>query len=193
MKIITLSREYGAGGHSVGTKVAEKLGIEFYDRDIIRNAAKLSGISEEEIIRQEEQVSKGSAFIRSVTPISFDFRDMIFDYERIAITELAEKQPCVILGRCAGTILKNAGIECVNILLTADVDHRAKRVGELINSQDVSEILRAMKKADNARHAYYSYYTGHSWGDYHDFDMILDTGTLGYDTCIELICAAAVR
>ena len=105
MKVITISREYGAGGHSIGTKVAEELGIEFYDKDIIKEAARAMGMSPDQLAAADEHITKADSFIRAITPISFDYKDTIFNYERDFILKTASKGPCVILGRCAGEIL----------------------------------------------------------------------------------------
>jgi len=191
MKIITLAREYGAGGHSIGRKVAEELGIPFYDRDIIKGTAEAAGIDPKQIETEEELITNSDAFIRAITPISYDRKDMIFDTQRSVILKIAQTGPCVILGRCADDILEDAGIDSLDVFLYADTDHRAKRVGELIGSTDAGDILKAMKKADHARHNYYNHYTGKRWGDFRNFNLMLDTGTLGYETCIRLICEAA--
>ena len=191
MKVITLSREYGAGGHTIGEAVAKALGIEFYDRDIIRAAAKAGGMEAEQIERQEETLTGAQSFLRNITPIGYDQKDAIFDYEKQAILELAAKGPCVILGRCADAILSEAGIPSLDIFVYGDEDSRAVRVGELLGTTDDEEIRREMKKTDHARRTYYTTYSGRHWGDYRSFDLMLDSGALGYDACVRLICDAA--
>lgn len=192
MQIITLCREYGAGGHSIGQKVAQKLGIEFYDKDIIRETARIMGISAEELDREEEIVTRSESFIRSITPISYDRKNAIFDIQRSVILKIAEKGPCVILGRCADSILEQAGIPSLDVFLYADDSSRASRVGELLGLTSAHDIHTAMKKKDHERHTYYTQYTGKFWGDRRNFNLMLDTGALGYDTCISLICEAAL-
>lgn len=191
MKIITINREYGAGGHTIGRGVAEKLGVEIYDKDIIRNTAKQSGLDEELIIHSEEKLSKLDAFLRSITPISYEQKDIIFDIESKVITELAAKGACVILGRCAGEVLRSAGIETINVFLYSDEKNRSARVAELIGDSNPSAVHKAIKTVDQARHAYYAYYTDKEWGDFNNYDLMLDTGTLGFDACIDIICRAA--
>lgn len=191
MKIITICREYGAGGHSIGRKVAEKLGIELYDKDIIAETAKTLGIDPDQLEAEEEVISRAESFIRSITPISYDRKDAIFDIQRSVILEIAKKGSCIILGRCADALLKEAGLDSLDVFLYADDAHRAQRVGELHHTTNANEIARIMKKEDHDRHNYYTHYTGRFWGDRRSFDLMLDTGTLGYDTCVKLICEAA--
>ena len=191
MRIITLCREYGAGGHSVGQRVAAELGIEFYDRDIIRNSAEELGIDPTLLEAEEEAVSRAEAFIRSINPNSYDQKDAIYGAESSVILKLAAKGPCLILGRCADAVLRDAGVPSLDVFLFADEAHRAKRAGELIGSQDPGVIRRAMRRTDQARHAYYTRYTGKPWGDCRNFHLSLDSGVLGYDTCVKLIVEAA--
>ena len=191
MRIITLNREYGAGGHSVGQRVADELGIELYDKDIIRGSAEKMGIEPDKLAAEEEAITRRDAILRSINPVSYDQKDAMFEAESGVILKLASEGPCLILGRCANVILRAAGIPSLNVFLFADEEHRAKRVGELIGTQDAAAIRRAMKKADQNRHAYYTHYTGLPWGDVQSFHLSLDSGALGYDACVRLICQAA--
>ncbi len=191
MRIITLCREYGAGGHSVGRKVAAELGIEFYDKDIIRGSAEQLGIDPAQLAAEEEAITKRESFLQSFAPLSYDQKDAMFGAESDVIVKLAAKGPCVILGRCADAVLRAAGIPALNVFLFGDEASRMKRVGELIGSRDEAVIRRTMTKTDQARHAYYHRYTGKAWGDLRNFHLALDSGALGYDTCVKLICAAA--
>lgn len=190
MKIITLSREYGAGGHSIGREVAAKLGIEFYDKDIIAGVARSTGVDEALIADKGEEISVAESIIRAITPISYDQKGVIFEAEKNVIIDIAKKESCVILGRCADIILKEAGIDCLNVFLYANDEARIKRVGELIGSTSRAEILKAMKKTDHNRQSFYTYYTYNKWGDYKNYSLMLDTGMLGYDNCVDIICKA---
>ena len=190
--IITISREYGAGGHSVARRVAEELGIEVYDRDIIRNTARDSGLDAGIVEREEEEISRADAFWRIITPAAYvDRREAIHEIERKVILMLAAKGPCVILGRCADAILSEAGVDSLNVFVYADELHRAMRVGELIDSRNPSEIQKAMKRTDTARRSYYQRFTGRRWGDCANYNLMLDSGLLGYDLCVKLICETA--
>jgi len=191
MNIITISREYGAGGHSIGKRVAEELGIEFYDRDIIRNTVKESGLDAGVIEHEEEEISRADAIWRMITPAAYtDRRETIHEIERKVILMLAKKGPCVILGRCADAILEEFDVESLNVFIYADAIHRAVRVSELIESKNPNDIQKAMKKTDSARKNYYQQFTGKRWGDTRNFNLSLDSGTLGYDACVRLICEA---
>ncbi len=192
MSIITISREYGAGGHSIGRRVAEELGIEFYDRDIIRDTARDSGLDMDTIEREEEEISRADAFWRMITPAAYvDRRETIHDIERRVILLLASKGPCVILGRCADAILEEANVEALNVFIYAGDLHRAARVAELIGSKNPTAIQKAMKKTDQARRSYYQQFTSKHWGECRNYSLALDSGLLGYDTCVKLICEAA--
>lgn len=190
--IITISREYGAGGHSIGQSVAKELGIAFYDRDIIKAAVAESGLDSAEIERLEEEVTRTDLLLQMISPVSlFDERSFVSDLERGIILKFAAEGSCVILGRCADYILRRAGIPSLDVFLYADEIHRAARVSELIGSKDPTEIQRKMQKRDAARRTFYQHYTGKRWGDSRNYSLSLDTGLLGYDTCVRLICEAA--
>lgn len=194
-KIITISREYGAGGHSIGVAVAEKLGIPFYDRDIVRATAKESGFEMELIEKEEEDVSKTTSILKSICSVSSayykDSQEAIHEVQKAIIINLAKQGPCVILGRCADVILKEAGIESLNVFIHADDVHRAVRVSEMTGSKNATELQKLIAKKDNSRHNYYSRFTGKKWGDSSNYNMTLDSGMLGYDLCVDIIAQAA--
>ncbi|MDO4961890.1 MAG: cytidylate kinase-like family protein [Eubacteriales bacterium] len=191
MKVITLSREYGAGGHSVGRKVAADLGIEFYDKDIIREAVKATGFDMELIKEEGEDYSRLDSILTTISNISSgyynDTHEKIEEIQRAVVLDLARKGPCVILGRCADDILLKAGIDCFNVFIYADAVHRAKRISELIGSTDMQEIKRTMLKKDAARHNYYNKFTGKKWGATDNYHLSIDTGLIGYDKAADII------
>ena len=192
--VITISREYGAGGHSIGKRVAEELGVEFYDRDIIKAAAAESGANLPEIERVEEELTRMGSFLRMISPSAYrDQSDNIHTIEHSIILDLAAKGTCVILGRCADDIMEKAGIPSLNVFLYAGDIHRAVRVSELIGSKNPTEIQKKMQRTDTARRAFYEHFTGKRWGDSRNYTLSLDTGVLGYDACVEIICEAASK
>ena len=191
MKIITISREYGAGGHSIGKAVAQRLGIEFYDRDIIRNTVKEGGFDPALVEDEEEILTRSESILRALSPASYNEKDVLFDVQSKVVLELAKKGPCVILGRCADAVLKDSDLEVLDVFIYADEIHRALRVGELLDTKNASEIQKAMRKVDHARKTYYHYYTGRTWGDCHNYSLSIDSGMFGYETCVDLICKAA--
>ncbi len=189
--VITISREYGAGGHTVGRKVAEELGIEFYDQDIIDAAVKESGLEKPEVERVEEEITRTEIFLRMISPASYvDQQHNIRAIEQRIIVELALKGPCVILGRCADDILEKAGIPSLNVFLHAGVIQRAVRISELLGNKNPNEIQKKMQRTDAARRAFYEQFTGKKWGNSRNYTISLDTGFLGYDTCVQLIVEA---
>ena len=194
-RIITISREFGAGGHTIGKRVAQELGVEFYDRDIVRETAKASGFDPELIEDEGEDISKTDSILKSICSASStyyrDTQEAIHDVQRVIILRFAQAGPCVILGRCADEILREAGIESINVFIHADDIHRAVRVSELIGSTNATEIQRMMAKKDSSRHTYYSRYTGKKWGDSQNYHLTLDSGALGYDLCVKLITEVA--
>lgn len=191
MKIISIHREYGAGGHTIGRAVAKKLGIEIYDKDIVRATSKESGLDEDKVWAKEELMFKTDSFLRNISPISYSQLDSIFEMEKEAILNYAKNGPCVFIGRCSDAILKEAGYETLNVFLYADAKARFNRVSELINNTNPSAVNKAMKSMDNARRAYYEYYTDKHWGSPENYDLVLNVGTLGADLCADIICMAA--
>ena len=191
MKIVTIEREYGAGGHTVGKAVAERLGVEIYDKDIIRNAAKASGIEADQLAEEEERLGGGTSFINHIIPIAYDVKDVVFEHERDVILDFAKQGPCVLLGRGAGVILTEAGIPSVRVFLHAPLEARLNRAGELLGLAQGDALVSAVRKVDKERRAYFEYYTDHKWGDVHDYDLCLDYAALGADKCVEIICAVA--
>ena len=190
--IITISRDVGAGGHTVGQRVAAELGIEFYDKDIIQAAVKESGMDAEKVAQVEEEIDRAGLFLRMISPAAYvDQHYTIHDIEQRFIVEKALKGPCVILGRCADDILEKAGIPSLNVFLHAGTIHRAVRVGELIGSKDPSVIQKRMQRTEAARRAYYEQFTGKKWGDSRNYALSLDTGFLGFDTAAKMIVEAA--
>lgn len=193
-KVITISREYGAGGHSIGTKVAEQLGIPFYDKDIVKETAKASGFDPDLIREEEEEISKTGAILKNICASSVyfhDTQDTIHDVQKAVIQHFAQEGPCVILGRCADAILQEAGVECINVFIHADDVHRALRVSEMTGNTNATELKKQIAKKDASRHNYYNRYTGKKWGDSHNYHMTLDSGLLGYDLCVKMIVEAA--
>ncbi len=194
-KIITISREYGAGGHSIGKMVAEQLGIPFYDKDILRETVKASGYDIDTVEEDQEDVSQTAMFFKSIcsfsAPTYTDTQDEIHDIQKAVILRLAKEGPCVVLGRCADHFLTEAGFNCVNVFIHASDVHRAVRASQLTGSTNPSELKKMLAKKDNARHTYYHHYTGKQWGDSRNYTLSLDSGALGYDLCAKLIVEAA--
>ena len=194
MKIITISREYGAGGHTIGKKVAEKLGIPIYDKDIIRATAKASGIDIDTILDEQEDASPAASILRSICNFSSsyytDTQAAIHDVQEAIIRNFAEEGPCVILGRCADHTLKEAGFNVFNVFLHAALYDRVDYLRDQTGVEDAAALRRMIAKRDSSRHNYYAKFTGKRWCEAGNYDLVLNRSVFGYDGCVELICSA---
>ena len=193
-KVITISREYGAGGHTIGKRVAQELGIEIYDKDIVRETVRASGFETEVVQEEEEDVSKASTFLKSLCSSSVHYRDpqeVIHEVQTAVILQFANKGPCVILGRCADDILRESDMDVLNVFIHADDLHRAVRISEMTGITNATELQKLMAKKDSSRRNYYEHYTHKKWGDSHNYDLTLDSGKLGVDLCVQMIVEAA--
>lgn len=192
--IITISREFGSGGHSIGEKVAQQLGIPFYDGEIVNQVAVESGYAKELIEEQGEYTSSANKWfdISAASAMYFQSpQDEIFIAQKKVILECAKKGPCVIVGRCSDYILRNENVECLNVFIHAGMEHRTKRILERYGAIENVGIEKRLSKKDKQRKTYYKYYTDQQWGDYRNYDLALDSGTLGDDACVDLICKVA--
>ena len=185
-RIITISREFGSGGRTIGKKAAEELGIPCYDKELIHKIALESGFDENYIQDAGEYVPGGflsSALSnRSFGPTNEDY---LWKIQYQVITELAEKGPCVIVGRCADYILQDKA-DCLKVFIHADMDYREKRIVEVYGEREESPRQRLMDK-DKRRAAYHRFYTNMKWGQAKNYHLALDSGVLGIDRCVEII------
>ena len=189
--VITISREFGSGGHSISEKVSQKLGIPFYDGEIVTQVAAKSGYAKELIEEQGEYSSSANKWfdISAASAMYFQSpQDEIFIAQKKVILESAQKGPCVIVGRCADYILRKEGIPCLNVFIHSDMAHRKERVLERYGAIENVGIEKRLAKKDKQRKTYYKYYTDQQWGDYRNYDVSLDSGALGEDTCVDIIC-----
>ncbi len=191
MKYIAISREYGSGGHSIGGRVAERLGLEYYDKDIMRAVSADLGLDQDYVEKHGESSSVVEAIVRGLNPVTYDQKDTIFSTEVRVVADIIKKGPCIIIGRCADVILAGAGADTLNVFLYADEKHRIKRAGELLETTDVNVIVKQIRRMDDKRRSFYNRYSGKTWGDYRNYDLMLNTGSLGYEACVDMICRAA--
>lgn len=186
--IITISREFGAGGHSVGKVLSERLGIPYYDKDFVRETAARSGYSAEDIEREGENLSRSAKLLDNFLGNSMNYsssHDAILRAQKELVLHLAQ-QDCILIGRCSNLILREAGIPSLDIFLHADVDTRTAHIEKLgLNGKENPR--KYLNKIDDMRETYFKTYTKHDLGRYRDYDLCLDTGTLGYDACIDII------
>ncbi len=190
--IIAISRQYGAGGRSVARALSEKLGIPWYDRDLMRKTAEESGIAEENIQQAGERVNRTMHLMANIfAPVTYESEsDAIQRAQEEVILKLAKEGPCIIIGRCANVILQKAGIPSVSVFLYADLEHRTKRALELAEN-GTTDVKKYIAKRDNMRAGYYKTYTGHDQGAFEDYNICLDTGCISYDTAVEIIAKMA--
>ena len=185
-RVITISREFGSGGRTIGKKVAEKLEIPCYDAKIIQEMVKETGFAPNYVKEAGEYAPGGFLSIafsnRMFGPTN---EDILWEYQYKIITQLAEKEPCVIVGRCADYILRNRP-HCMRIFLHAPAEYRVKRIMRTENLSHDAALTKAIqmnrKRSDN-----YHYYTHQPWGLSRNYHLTLDT-SLGDDFVLDSIC-----
>ena len=184
--VITISREFGSGGRTIGKKVAEKLNIPCYDNELIQKIAEESGFNENYIKDTGECAPGGflaSAF--SHLPSGPNNADYLWKIQYRIISELAEKGSCVIVGRCADYILREKA-DCLRVFIHADMKFRAQRIVNVYGEREESPEQR-LKDKDKRRAAYHRFYTDMKWGYAQNYDLTLNSGTLGIDRCVDII------
>lgn len=185
-RIITISREYGSGGREIGQKVADRLQIPFYDKEIITLAAEESGISPELMAGLEEQRSLFSGIDPTNFASPYTLEDRMFLAQSRVIKDLAAKGPCVIVGRAASHVLARRD-DCLHLFIYADLDDRIKRVSRRLGI-GAGEAEKKILRNDRARAAYFKHYTGKEWGSPHTYNLALDSGYLGAEATTNAIC-----
>lgn len=184
-RIITISREFGSGGRTIGKKVAEELRIPCYDNEIIQKIAKESGF-DEQYIKEAGEYASGGFFStlanRAFGPTNGDY---LWEMQYKIITELAQQGPCVIVGRCADYILRDTA-DCLKVFIHADMNFRAERIVKVYGERDASAEHR-LKEKDKRRAAYHRFYTEMKWGHAQNYHITLDSGVLGIDKCVKII------
>ena len=185
-RVITISREFGSGGRTIGKKAAEKLNIPCYESELIQKIAAESGFHEDYIKEAGEYAPGG--FLSSALShrgIAITNEDYIWEIQCRVITDLAQKGPCVIVGRCADYILRETA-DCLKVFIHADLDFRARRIVEVYGEREQSPQQR-LKDKDKRRAAYHRFYTDMKWGHAQNYDLTLNSGTLGIENCVNII------
>jgi cytidylate kinase len=197
-KIITVSREFGSGGRSIARTIAERLGYAYCDNSVIAGVAREHGLS-------EVFVEEYGEYAVSKTPLIFDFvidaanrytanlsiYDQLFIFQHRYITDLAEKGPCVIVGRCADFILQDR-TDCLHTFFYADMDFRVNRLVASAGKKFANP-EKHLKEMDDRRKTYYRHYTGRRWGESKNYHISLHTGVIGMDHCADIIVDLAKR
>lgn len=185
-RIVTISREFGSGGRTVGKLLAQELGIPCYDSELIQKIAEKSGFTENYVRKADESASSGflaSAFsTRAFGPTNEDY---LWEVQRKVILELAEKESCVIVGRCADYILRETA-DCLTVFIHAGMEYRMNRIVEVYGEREESPEQR-VKEKDKRRAAYHRFYTNMKWGYAKNYQVCLDSGALGIENCVDIL------
>ena len=185
-RIITISREFGSGGHTIGKQAAAALGIPCYDSELVQKIAEQSGFDPSYIEDNGEDAPGGaivSAFShRRVLPNNADY---LWTIQYRIISDLAQKGPCIIVGRCADYILRDKA-DCLRVFIHADEDFLARRILKEYGERE-QPVAQRLREKDKRRAAYHRFYTDMKWGCAKNYDLTLNSGTLGIDRCAEII------
>ena len=196
-KIITISRAFGSGGRSIGKEVAQRLGIPFYDKELVEAVAKESGFHADFIEEAGEYAPVTSSFLFSIAvspnPMNMmhtmSMADQLFVYQTNVIHSLAAKGPCAIVGRCADYILRDR-TDALHVFIHADMAHRAERIVRLYGETKQSPEKRLNDK-DSKRKIYYKHYTNRNWGEAQNYHLCLNSGLIGVEKCADIIVDVA--
>ena len=193
--VITIARGYGSGGRTIGKMLAEDLNIPYYDRNLLRLASDDSGINEQLFIDADEKIKNTSLYKVAkkvykgeiIPPDRDDFisNENLFNYQAKIIKELAEKESCIIIGRCADYILKDFE-NVISVYIHAPLEACIQGVEKIAPVKNPKQYILT---TDKRRAAYYHYFTGQDWKDANNYDLCLDSSVLGYEKCIEVIKA----
>lgn len=197
-KVITISREFGSGGRTIAKAVAERLGYGFYDKALVERIANESGYSKDFVERRGEDATSTSSFLFNLSRSGsggYDgvsgASDKLYVIQHNIIKRLPEEGPCVIVGRCADYILKDYE-DALHVFIYADMQFKANRIVTLYGERDdVPE--KRLEEKDKKRKVYYKNYTGRIWGMSSNYDISLNSGKLGIESCIDIIVELAQR
>lgn len=196
-RIITVSRQFGSGGHTIARAVAERLGLAFYDNQLITEVARHSGLSEEFIRKNEEYASHSNSFLYQLAMSaagSYGYPSVyqkLYEAQTKVIEEIADREPCLFVGRCADYVLRSRE-DALHVFIHADDAHRVAHILEYYGETEKSMDIR-LKEKDNRRRNYYRFHTDREWGICSNYHLALDSGALGYDLCVDLIVEAFKR
>ena len=191
-KIITIARQFGSGGHEVAQRLSEQLGIPLYDRDLVEMAAEKMGHSPVSVEKVDEAAL--STFLsgyqipkepNSVTGYGLSLNDSTYVTQTIIIEALAQKGPCIIVGRCGDYVLRSYP-DLIDIFICASMDDRVRRIMERYNVSE-KDALSAIKSTDRRRKGYYENYTKRKWGSIDSHQLLFNISRLGMDKAVEII------
>ena len=195
-KIITISRQYGSGGREIGKLVAEKLGIPFYDSQLIKLAAEKSGFSEEHF--EDPEKNAGNSFLYSIargmqhqyrTATPWSFEETVYNTQSDVIRSVAAQGPAVFIGRCADYILRS-NPDLFKVFIFADYEFRAERAVR-VNGVKPEDVKETIKVKDKRRANYYNYHSDTKWGDAANYHISLDSSFCGIERAADIIASLA--
>ena len=200
--IITIARQYGSGGREIGEMVAKKLGIPLYDKELITEAATRGKLDENVTKIAEESAANSLLYTLAMgsnvlgTTMHFGYKmplnDKLFILQSDVIKEFAREESCVIIGRCADYVLRDEE-NLFKVFIYADLDHRQERIAKRHPELKSGQIIDVISKTDKRRASYYNFYTGNKWGKYDNYDIAINSSTLGIEGSAELIIASVKR
>jgi cytidylate kinase len=190
-KVITISREFGSGGRTIGKLIAKELGWKFYDKELVDKISEESNFAKDFIEKRGEYASTKSEFMYSLlenfgtTNGGQSINDKLYITQANIIKEIAEEGNCVIVGRCANYILRKRD-DVFNVFIHADTDFKSERIVRLYGETEKTAEIR-LKDKDARRAVYYKYYTGEKWGLISNYDISFNSGKIGINNCVDII------
>ena len=194
--VITIGREYGSGGKYIGERLAEDLGLKLYDKELLKKVAEESGMDLETLEQMDEKKEQSFWYTFAMSMYAQDSletiseipsNEKIFIEQAKIIEDLANKEDCIIIGRCSNIILKNKPNVLNVFIYSSELDFKVKRKMKYDNFETELEAIKAIDNIDRERKNYYNYFTKENWGDRKDYDLMIDTSRLGVDGAVELI------
>lgn len=194
--VVTIGRQYGSGGKEIGKKLADALGVTFYDEELVTMAAEKSNINKEVLTNADERATGSllyalvmSGGLRGLTtPLQYEMpiNDKLFIAQSDVIKKLAKDGSCVIVGRCADYVLENERCKTLNVFLYANMEYKTERIQKLYNLTR-KEAIDRIQKTEKQRRSYYNYFSDKEWGNMNSYDLCIDVATIGIDGAVELI------
>ena len=197
--VITIGRQYGSGGREIAQRVAEILGIKSYGKELITMAAERSGLHADTLHSVDERATSSLLYTLAMGSnvlggaMHFGYKmplnDKLFILQSEVIKEYAKEGSCVIIGRCADYVLRDEK-NVFRLFVYGDLDHRQARILERHPEIKSTQVVDIINKTDKRRSSYYNFYTGNKWGKFDNYDMLINSSTLGIEGSVQLICAS---
>ena len=197
--VVCIGRQYGSGGREIGQKLAQRLGVTCYDKLLIQRAAREAGLTEA-IVAEEDERPIGLGAMVSGNPFAdsaslgkafYSEEERVFAAESKAIEEIASKGSCVVIGRCASSILRDAGYNVLSVFIYADDDDRARRIAQR-NGLSEKAAMRKAEKVDRMRKRYFDFYSDTPWGEPASYDLMVSSSRYGIDGTADVIAKAVI-